>query len=149
MSTIQQDLDKIFDRANNLIASAMNGPVLGECMILLADAVEIGVYSQYTPHSCTGDEFYHRRKAAGGLKDPDQWLYILDSGSSDVHSISIIDDRHEVGVVESGEGYTWYYDNDTHIQAHPWPRPYFAIADELVAPDATIDDAIQTALDMV
>lgn len=109
--------------------------IAGECVQF---RVEHNVYTAYTPTQ------YQRRKRAGGIADPFMYSFNVDGGS---HTLHVIDNRHEVGVVESGEGYTWENSAIYHMQ--PFPRPYFEQAQEDVYTDGEAAAALVRAMQTV
>lgn len=100
--------------------------------------VEHNVYTAYTP------TMYQRRKRNGGIADPLMYSYSVDGGS---HTLTVTDNRHEVGVVESGEGYTW--ENSRIYGMQPFPRPYFKQAEEDVYSDGEAAAALVRAIQSI
>ena len=138
MATLRQEADEILNRANQAIQGAMNAQIAEGAKGILSAAVKAYVYPKYDPTQ------YIRRKDSGGLSDRDMYEVTEDGSGGDTHEIVVADNRHEVGVVESGTGYTW-----THSQIYQWqpyPRPYFPLADAQIEADPFFDFALEYAL---
>lgn len=119
---------------NNCLATDIS-EIAGECIQF---RVEHNVYTAYTP------TMYQRRKRNGGIADPFMYSYSVDGGS---HTLMVTDNRHEVGVVESGEGYTW--ENSRIYGMQPFPRPYFKQAEEDVYSDGEAAAALVRAIQSI
>lgn len=138
MATLRQEADEILNRANQAIQGAMNAQIAEGAKGILSAAVKEIVYPNYEPTE------YVRRRDSGGLSDRDMYEVTEDGGGGDVHEIIVADNRHEVGVVESGTGYTWIHSQIYRMQ--PYPRPYFSYADARVEADPFFDFALEYAL---
>lgn len=124
MAISSDDPEKLMSEVNAKLAIFMNVVAVTIAKGQIAQAVVDHVYPSYI----YSPSEYKRRMANGGLIDMDLYEVVEDSGSSDVHEIVVSDNRHEVGVVESGTGYTWSESRIYKMQ--PYPRPYFKTADE-------------------
>lgn len=121
---VRQEADAILTRAKQAIASALNNEIAQIAKDNIQFRVESNVYPEYSP------TMYERRMREGGLADTNLYQASVDEGSL---TLTVRDDRHEVGVVESGEGYTWE-DSDIY-DMQPFPRPYFQDAENDVVLD--------------
>lgn len=133
-SEFAQIMQKAELAVNNCLATDIS-EIAGECIQF---RVEHNVYTAYTP------TMYKRRKRNGGIADPFMYSYSVDGGS---HTLTVTDNRHEVGVVESGVGYTW---EDSRIYGmQPFPRPYFKQAEEDVYSDGEAAAALVRAIQSI
>lgn len=128
MATLTEEANALMDRANELISVSMNEEITEMAKYLLSQSVKENVYPLYSPTQ------YNRRMDEGGLSDVRTYEATADDSTGDLHEIQIADNRYEVGVVESGEGYTWK--RSMIYQMQPYPRPYFSPADEKVQESA-------------
>lgn len=133
-SEFAQIMQKAENAVNQCLATDI-AQIAGECIQF---RVENDVYPKYTP---SGKEKYQRRKRNGGIADPFMYSYNVDTAS---HTLTVIDNRHEVGVVESGEGYTW--ESSRIFAMQPFPRPYFQQAQEDVYEDGEAAAALVRAV---
>lgn len=138
MATLRQEADEILNRANQAIQGAMNAQIAEGAKGILSAEVKRSVYPLYDPTQ------YVRRMDSGGLSDRDVYEVTEDGNAGDAHEIVIADNRPEVGVVESGTGYTWTY--SVIYQMQPFPRPYFLLADARIEVDPFFDFALEYAL---
>lgn len=133
-SEFAQIMQKAELAVNNCLETDI-AQIAGECIQF---RVEHNVYTAYTPTK------YQRRKRSGGIADPFMYSYSVDGGS---HTLTVTDNRHEVGVVESGEGYTW--ENSRIYGMQPFPRPYFKQAEEDVYSDGEAAAALVRAIQSI
>ena len=135
---IEQQIDKILQQAEKSINQVLNTTGQDEMKRSMQKAVEMNVYGAYDP------TVYERRKRAGGLADPDQYVFKPASGKN--HTVTLADRRRESGVVESGSGYTY------GPKGHPgnpemwWPRPYSSDAENNPEMLAAIDNVLDQVL---
>ena len=113
----------IVNQARSLVNQALAGEIAEMAKNEIAYMVESAVYPRYTPTE------YVRRGTAGGIADRD--MYEVTPGDL---TLTVSDNRREVGVVESGVGYTW--EGSLIYRLQPFPRPYFAQAEQNTAEDA-------------
>lgn len=137
MAIKSTDPEEIISAANVTISAYMNGDIMDVCKDIISNTVHATVYPAYDP------DVYKRREDAGGLSDKREY-YTEEDGNpwGYDHQIRIFDDRHEVGVVTFGTGYTWKRSRIYKMQ--PFPRPYFSRADKEV--QAELETMIQAAL---
>lgn len=136
-SEFAQIMQKAELAVNNCLETDI-AQIAGECIQF---RVEHNVYTAYTPY---GKDKYIRRKRNGGIADPLMYSYSVDGGN---HTLTVTDNRHEVGVVESGVGYTW---EDSRIYGmQPFPRPYFKQAEEDVYSDGEAAAALVRAIQSI
>ena len=129
------DVNSLMEAINASLSEFMNTTGVETVKKAISKSVDERVYATYTN---SGPRKYIRRKTSGGLSDPNQYEVVDDSTVGDTHQILVSDDRHEVGVVESGQGYKW---KNSRMAQDPFPRPYFEPADERVAID--LESALQ------
>lgn len=131
LSEMQEIMTKV-DKAVNRCLETDISQIADECIQF---RVESNVYSKYQPSE------YERRGESGGIADPFMYSHNVDGAS---HTLTVIDNRHEVGVVESGTGYTW--ENSRIFGMQPFPRPYFADAQEDIYTDGEAHAALVRAI---
>lgn len=134
LSEMQELLVKVDNVVNECLATDIS-KIADECIQF---RVESNVYSKYQPSE------YERRGANGGIADPFMYSHNIDAAS---HTLTVIDERPEVGVVESGTGYTWEHSRIFGMQ--PFPRPYFADAQEDVYTDGEAHAALDRAISKI
>lgn len=134
VSEMQEIMDKV-DKAVNLCLATDISKIADECIQF---RVKSNVYDQYQPSE------YERREKKGGIADPRMYSHNIDPIT---HTLTVIDERHEVGVVESGTGYTW--EKSRIFKMQPFPRPYFADAQEDVYTDGEAHAAIVRAMEKI
>lgn len=136
--SIRAEADALMVLLDNAINSALSGPIAEIAKNDIQFRVNSNVYPLYTPLQ------YVRRGENGGLADTDMYVVNVDDGS---HTLTVTDDRHEVGVVESGTGYTW--EDSPIYRMQPYPRPYFDLAEEDVALDGEAETALIDAINTI
>lgn len=122
MSVLSEGM-AIVNRAKSLVNQALAGEIAEMAKNEIAYMVETAVYPAYSPTE------YKRRGTGGGLADKS--LYEVTNGDM---TLTVSDNRREVGVVESGIGYQW--ENSQIYKMQPFPRPYFEQAEQNTAEDA-------------
>lgn len=113
----------IVNQAKALVNQALAGEIADMAKNEISYMVQAAVYPAYSPTE------YERRGMEGGLADTSKYQVTTDD-----LSLTVSDNRHEVGVVESGVGYTWQHSRIYKMQ--PFPRPYFEQAEQNTATDA-------------
>lgn len=121
--SIASEGEAILNRAKAQVNQALAGEIADMAKNEISYMVQAAVYPAYSPTQ------YKRRGMSGGIADKNQ--YTATNGDM---SLTVADDRPEVGVVESGVGYTWEHSRIYLMQ--PYPRPYFQQAEENTVADA-------------
>lgn len=129
--SLRDEANQILSMLDDTINAALAGPITEIAKNDIQFRVESDVYPLYTPM------LYQRRGRSGGIADTSMYEASVDDAT---HTLTVRDDRPEVGIVESGTGYTWEESAIYHMQ--PFPRPYFDLAEE----DVVLDGEAETAL---
>ena len=136
--SLSSEAEAILQRADLAINTALETDIAQIADECIQFRVQSNVYAKYEPTE------YERRGTVGGIADPFMYSHSLDPAS---HTLTISDERREVGVVESGVGYTW-----THSEIYkqqPFPRPYFMQAQEDVYADGEAAAALVRAIQRI
>lgn len=131
LNEMQELMLRVDNAVNECLATDISN-IADECIQF---RVQSNVYDKYQPSE------YERRGANGGIADPFMYSHNVDTAT---HTLTVVDNRHEVGVVESGMGYTWT--NSRIFGMQPFPRPYFADAQEDVYADGEAHAALIRAV---
>lgn len=138
MASFMDDANEIL----NKVEARVHAALLNDCAPVVQQAIRESVYQNVYP--LYSPSLYVRRMDEGGLTDVSRYDVYLDPAT---HTLTVADDRHEVGVVERGIGYTW--EESRIYRYQPYPRPYFAPAEEAISASGVLDSLLQNALDTI
>lgn len=126
--TGDKDIDNLLRELYAKIDDVLRGDFQDLVDKAIQNRVQSNVYDAYDPI------MYKRRGKHGGLQDPSKYQHTVSN-----HTLTVSDNRQEVEVVESGEGYA-YPPQDVGA------RPYWSYAEEDIESDSIYADLIAEKL---